>query len=398
MQEAFLRLHRALQEGERIESPRAYRPTVVTRLCIDQLRSARVRRESYVGEWLPEPLVAARTTTRRATRRWPTRCRSRSSCCSRASRPSSARRSCCARSSTTPTTRSPRSSARARTTPASWRRGPGGTWRSAGRASRLARAARRAGARASSRPSQEGDLGALERLLAEDVVLHGDGGGKVPALGPRAARPGARRAHAARAGQGVAARFGGVQMRRVEVNGQPGAVRARSGRRGCSTSWRSTSPRGGSRPCSSVVNPDKLRPPRPAGRHPGAARAPELTPARGPLARAGGPRRGAGPGARRRSAAPSPVVLRHPAVIGAHDLRRRRVDRGPFGRSVRELGMASHAELLERGLAGAVRPHSGAWWGGRGRRCQGRGRRGRHAGPAARRGRWAYRWRVSDQS
>ena len=57
VQEALLRLHLALQQGERIESPRAYLSTVVTRLCIDQLRSARVRRESYVGEWLPEPLV-----------------------------------------------------------------------------------------------------------------------------------------------------------------------------------------------------------------------------------------------------------------------------------------------------------------------------------------------------
>src|SRR5919112_609392 len=59
VQEAFLRLHRAEQEGERIESPRAYLSTVVTRLGIDQLRSARARRESYVGEWLPEPLVGS---------------------------------------------------------------------------------------------------------------------------------------------------------------------------------------------------------------------------------------------------------------------------------------------------------------------------------------------------
>jgi RNA polymerase sigma factor (sigma-70 family) len=56
VQEAFLRLHRMLREGERVESPRAYLATVVTRLCIDQLRSARARRERYVGEWLPEPL------------------------------------------------------------------------------------------------------------------------------------------------------------------------------------------------------------------------------------------------------------------------------------------------------------------------------------------------------
>jgi RNA polymerase sigma factor (sigma-70 family) len=59
VQEALLRLHLKLREGERIESPSAYLSTVVTRLSIDHLRSARVRRESYVGEWLPEPLVQA---------------------------------------------------------------------------------------------------------------------------------------------------------------------------------------------------------------------------------------------------------------------------------------------------------------------------------------------------
>jgi RNA polymerase sigma factor (sigma-70 family) len=59
VQEGLLRLHRTLEEGERVESPRAYVSTVVTRLAIDQLRSARVRRETYAGEWLPEPLVAA---------------------------------------------------------------------------------------------------------------------------------------------------------------------------------------------------------------------------------------------------------------------------------------------------------------------------------------------------
>ena len=59
VQEGFLRLHRARESGERIESPRAYLSTVVSRLSLDQLRSARVRRETYVGEWLPEPLVAS---------------------------------------------------------------------------------------------------------------------------------------------------------------------------------------------------------------------------------------------------------------------------------------------------------------------------------------------------
>src|SRR5438067_2245688 len=59
VQEGFLRLHRARESGERIESPRAYLSTVVSRLSLDELRSARVRRETYVGEWLPEPLVAS---------------------------------------------------------------------------------------------------------------------------------------------------------------------------------------------------------------------------------------------------------------------------------------------------------------------------------------------------
>src|SRR4051794_3311535 len=57
-QEALLRGDRALASGEEVESPRAFVATVATRLAIDQLRSARVRRESYVGEWLPEPLVS----------------------------------------------------------------------------------------------------------------------------------------------------------------------------------------------------------------------------------------------------------------------------------------------------------------------------------------------------
>ena len=84
VQEAMLRLHLAREQGERIESPRAYVSTVVTRLCIDQLRSARVRRESYVGEWLPEPLVDDGAATRPTTPRWRTRCRWRSWCCWRA--------------------------------------------------------------------------------------------------------------------------------------------------------------------------------------------------------------------------------------------------------------------------------------------------------------------------
>lgn len=57
VQEAFLRFHRASLEEAEIESPKAYLSAVTTRLSIDHLRSARARRERYVGEWLPEPLL-----------------------------------------------------------------------------------------------------------------------------------------------------------------------------------------------------------------------------------------------------------------------------------------------------------------------------------------------------
>ena len=57
VQEALLRVHQALDAGERIASPRAFVATVTTRLAINELRSARVRRERYVGEWVPEPII-----------------------------------------------------------------------------------------------------------------------------------------------------------------------------------------------------------------------------------------------------------------------------------------------------------------------------------------------------
>jgi RNA polymerase sigma-70 factor (TIGR02957 family) len=57
VQEALLRLHRALEDGQQIQSPRAFVATVTTRLAINELHSARARRERYVGEWLPEPII-----------------------------------------------------------------------------------------------------------------------------------------------------------------------------------------------------------------------------------------------------------------------------------------------------------------------------------------------------
>jgi RNA polymerase sigma-70 factor, ECF subfamily len=58
VQETFLRYQATEDEPG---SPKAFLATTITRLCIDQLRSARSRREVYVGHWLPEPVVTAGT-------------------------------------------------------------------------------------------------------------------------------------------------------------------------------------------------------------------------------------------------------------------------------------------------------------------------------------------------
>jgi RNA polymerase sigma-70 factor, ECF subfamily len=58
LQEAFVRADRA--GGDDVIEPRAWLTRIVTRLALDELGSARARREQYVGPWLPEPLVALR--------------------------------------------------------------------------------------------------------------------------------------------------------------------------------------------------------------------------------------------------------------------------------------------------------------------------------------------------
>ena len=55
LQDAFIRWQRASEKD--VRSPKAFLVTIVSRLCINHLHSARVQRETYVGEWLPEPLV-----------------------------------------------------------------------------------------------------------------------------------------------------------------------------------------------------------------------------------------------------------------------------------------------------------------------------------------------------
>ena len=56
VQDTYLRWQAA--DVDRVEVPEAWLTKVLTNLCLNQLTSARVRRETYVGEWLPEPLLA----------------------------------------------------------------------------------------------------------------------------------------------------------------------------------------------------------------------------------------------------------------------------------------------------------------------------------------------------
>src|SRR5947208_7327834 len=56
VQDAYIRF--AATPRESIRSPRSFLATIVTRLCLNELQSARVQREAYIGPWLPEPLVS----------------------------------------------------------------------------------------------------------------------------------------------------------------------------------------------------------------------------------------------------------------------------------------------------------------------------------------------------
>jgi RNA polymerase sigma-70 factor (TIGR02957 family) len=223
VQEALLRLHRAEAEGERIESPRAYLSTVVTRLAIDQLRSARMRRETYVGEWLPEPLLVSEDED-------PARQAEVADSLSLAflvlleSLSPEQRAVFLLREvfdypyeqiaeivgKNEPAVRQLAVRARRQVDERRVRF-------DASREQRDELADRFFAA------TQEGDLEGLEALLAEDVELHGDGGGKAPALA-RALFGRTRVAKALRNWARIGARIDGLAMRRVDVNGQPGAI------------------------------------------------------------------------------------------------------------------------------------------------------------------------------
>src|SRR5215208_1257191 len=224
VQEGFLRLHRAREGGESIRSPRAYLSTVVSRLSLDQLRSARGRRETYAGEWLPEPLVASADED-------PARKAEMADSLSLAF--------LVLLESLSPEQRAAFLLREVFDEPYDRIAEIVGT--SEQNARQLATRARRHVEERRPRfeasreqreelatrffaAAEEGDLEGLEELLAHDVVLHGDGGGKAPALA-RAVHGRARVVRTLTAWlRAGTRRFGGFTSRREAVNGQPGAL------------------------------------------------------------------------------------------------------------------------------------------------------------------------------
>jgi RNA polymerase sigma-70 factor (TIGR02957 family) len=223
VQEAFLRLHRDLERGEQIESPERYMVTLVTRIGIDELRSARARREVYVGEWLPEPILTAEDDD--------------------PARHLEIAESLSVGLLVVLETLTPEE--RATFLLHEVFDYPHGRiaeilGKSDAAVRQLAvRARRRVGEREprfeTSREQrerlvhrfveavEEGNLEALEGLLAAEVTLRGDGGGKVRAL----ARPVHGRSRVVRTLRRFsrgAPRFGVAALREVEVNGEPGIV------------------------------------------------------------------------------------------------------------------------------------------------------------------------------
>ena len=258
VQEALLRVHRALESGEQIASPRAFTATVTTRLAMDELRSARVRRERYVGDWLPEPIL----TDGQGAGQDPARAAETADSLSMAllvlleslspeqravlllhdvfgygydevativGKGEANVRQLAVRARRHVEDRRPRFS----TTPE--------------QQSELARRFFTA--------ARTGDLAGLESLLAHDVELVGDGGGKAPSLA-RSQRGRSRVAHTLTNWLRALRRLPEMEIRLTEVNGDPGAVFLVEGR--LLAVWALDVRDGQVAGVRAVVNPDKL--------------------------------------------------------------------------------------------------------------------------------------------
>jgi len=256
-QEALIRVHQTLQSGEQIASPRAFVATVTTRLAISELRSARVRRESYVGEWLPEPIITDGEDD-------PARHAETADSLSLAM--------LVLLESLSPEQRAVLLLHDVFDYP--YPEIAGIVGKSEDNVRQLAsRARRHVGER---RPrfrstreqrdelthrffeaAEQGDLAGLEALLAHDVELTGDGGGKAPALA-RTLHGRNRVARALINWFGRASRLPGLTVRLVEINGDPGALYLDDQERVISVLALDIAD-GQIRSINGVVNPDKLR-------------------------------------------------------------------------------------------------------------------------------------------
>jgi RNA polymerase sigma-70 factor (TIGR02957 family) len=256
VQEALLRVHRAIEEGEQITSPRAYVATVTTRLAINELRSARARREHYVGEWLPEPILTDGVDD-------PVQHAEMADSLSLAM--------LVLLESLSPEQRAAlllhdvfdygyreiaeiigKSEENVRQLTSRARRHVG-EHRVRVQTSREQREELTQRFLAA---AQQGDLAGLEALLAHDVVLTGDGGGKVPALA-RSLRGRNRVARTLLTWMRVAARIPDFTLRPTEVNGGPGVMSLDAQQRLISV-WSLEIAGGEIRSISSIVNPEKL--------------------------------------------------------------------------------------------------------------------------------------------
>ena len=251
VQEALLRY----EQAERVEAPKAWLTSVVTRLAIDQLRSARARRETYVGEWLPEPLVngdddpAARAEQADTLSMAFLLLLERLTPVERAvfllhdvfgyrydeiagivGRNEATCRQLGVRARRHVEAEKPRFEA--------------------SRRERDELAARFFAA------VQDGDVDGLVEMLAADAVVVGDGGGKAPQW----ATPivGAERVAKLLAGTGMQMRTYGMRLEPRHVNGQPGAV-LRMANGDVAVVWTVEIADGAVQTLRSVINPDKLR-------------------------------------------------------------------------------------------------------------------------------------------
>jgi RNA polymerase sigma factor (sigma-70 family) len=223
VQEALLRVHQAVESGEELRSPAAFVTTVTTRLAITELQSARARREHYVGDWLPEPIVTG-SAGDPGIQAESTDALSLALLVALETLSAEQRAALLlhdvfdyaypdiAEVIGTSEANARQLATRARKHVAE-RRVRFTTSRAHHRdlVERFFAAAR------------EGDLDGLEKLLAADVVMTGDGGGKVPALG-RTIHGSHRVAKTLVNGLREFGRFGGTNWRAVEINGGPGML------------------------------------------------------------------------------------------------------------------------------------------------------------------------------